>query len=643
MTQEFQTRLDDAIKLAKWDMPAALRALEDIRESFPGKGDAFIISIRLLNQVRNFAASEKVADQALVQFRGANWPYLLRAEVAEASADLDVAVFYIKKFIDQPPHTPTAYLNAARALTRLDRIEDALDCYCLAVDVTETREEIRHIEIARVLAHKTPVKLLATDAGKRLVGVLLCEPVVSERDCLSFLRALSDTYRSNKERLAAVITSVSSYWKELPLDHNDPVVKINAASIGLCPLDPKSKDMASFLANANWNTLLINFMDKFQTGTRQANLSSLAQYVIENKAELLSSDAFGWEAKIALQQLLICRDHEEFESSLRYFCASPNDSSVQQTRPTKKATPSSRLRIAVLISGQLRGYREAYQTWKHLGLLDHDLSIYVHSWENTGGKEPVPMHADRVFSGAFLTAYVNACMSAGYHIVRDMYPSLFRLLNRTAIANEKGIKEFYGARKVVLENDAGAKFASFDNSMKMYYKIEKCFDICAEDAEEFDLFIRIRPDRSVRPETSINWRDIYRECTKNGAFFVEQRYHNSWGQFNIGDQIGIGAYETMKRYCKTFSDTQNHGTLVGKLAPKFGGSLYYGHRNLAISMFEGQTNILTLPGLRYGGFMDATPPTSAEIQARLEQDCATRAPFSQDEALLNAVRSDIGA
>jgi hypothetical protein len=78
------------------------------------------------------------------------------------------------------------------------------------------------------------------------------------------------------------------------------------------------------------------------------------------------------------------------------------------------------LRIAVCISGQLRGFRQAYPTWTRLGLDHHDCFFAVHAWKKIGRNMPIKSDtAQRCFSGQFLRAYKDVVSRMGYDFICD--------------------------------------------------------------------------------------------------------------------------------------------------------------------------------------------------------------------------------
>ena len=52
--------------------------------------------------------------------------------------------------------------------------------------------------------------------------------------------------------------------------------------------------------------------------------------------------------------------------------------------PAIIAERSRPLRVALCVSGQLRGYKEAFPSWPSLGLDDHQVTTFVHTWQSVG-------------------------------------------------------------------------------------------------------------------------------------------------------------------------------------------------------------------------------------------------------------------
>ncbi len=124
--------------------------------------------------------------------------------------------------------------------------------------------------------------------------------------------------------------------------------------------------------------------------------------------------------------------------------------------------PKRKLRIAVCISGQLRGYRQVFASWHHLGLERHDADYFVHVWRRIGRKIPlIPSkgHLQRLFTDAFCDAYADALRQHGARDLERAYPGFFRFFTAGGdCVTQAELQRFYRTDAVVAEDDAAAPF-----------------------------------------------------------------------------------------------------------------------------------------------------------------------------------------
>lgn len=120
------------------------------------------------------------------------------------------------------------------------------------------------------------------------------------------------------------------------------------------------------------------------------------------------------------------------------------------------------LRIAVCISGQLRGYKQAFPTWHFLGLVDHHVCYVVHTLKDVGGGLPIPPKDARVLSGSFLEAYRAAWNEFGQEAMFSRYPGLFGLWAKDGGVADKGeLIAFYSTEFVTVEGDIDGYAAAY--------------------------------------------------------------------------------------------------------------------------------------------------------------------------------------
>ncbi|GAB1584223.1 hypothetical protein PPNSA23_41660 [Phyllobacterium phragmitis] len=222
-------------------------------------------------------------------------------------------------------------------------------------------------------------------------------------------------------------------------------------------------------------------------------------------------------------------------------------------------SPRERLRIAVCVSGQLRGYARAFETWRHLHLDEHDVRYFVHTWEDIGWRFPDPISGNgvnRVFKHkSFVDAYRQAGFRYGIQTLRNAYPNFFSALDISSTASTSDIKAVYGEDAViVIENHRRPEFEDdHNNQRKMFYKIEQAHKLALEDNERYDLIVRIRPDRSFRAgRRTPDWKSLAKIASQEQIIFINNKKLTEGGLY-VGDQFAFGAPEAMNCYANTLA------------------------------------------------------------------------------------------
>lgn len=295
----------------------------------------------------------------------------------------------------------------------------------------------------------------------------------------------------------------------------------------------------------------------------------------------------------------------------------------------------SRLRIAVCVSGQLRGYDKARRTWDRIGLRDHDCHYFVHTWRNIGRKFPIPQHAQRVLSGNFLDVYRNAFMHLGEEEMRRLYPSLFLLFIDSSNVSIKDVTNAYMTDSVVVEDDNDAEFEKFNNSEKMYYKIKMCHCLSVMSGREYDLFIRIRPDLAIggamRPLES-----LLEEIRGQSVIFLDTGpYIHPKVGYVVGDQFAIADRRGMDAYAATFDNTRFSSEYF--LSDFTKG--YVPHVNLADSITVSGLRPTSQHGISFDGWRDPDRISEKSLYAAISKDASARGASTWD-ALLQAACID---
>ena len=212
-----------------------------------------------------------------------------------------------------------------------------------------------------------------------------------------------------------------------------------------------------------------------------------------------------------------------------------------------------RKKVAICISGQLRGYSRAFPSWKGTLLRDVDYDLFVHSWTAIGRSGAEPFRYVLPFEGKrFVERYREVCLQIGFDEFRLRYPKLFQTLAETGRVTERQLSEFYGTQFVRLEDDFAAPYSMFSNQEKMHSKIQSCFNLATASGKEYDLFIRLRPDKSIK-YLGYRWGDICEMCHSAPVVFADLKAGVHYTNLMIGDQFAAGARQQMEIYSSTFS------------------------------------------------------------------------------------------
>lgn len=291
-----------------------------------------------------------------------------------------------------------------------------------------------------------------------------------------------------------------------------------------------------------------------------------------------------------------------------------------------------RLRVAVCVSGQLRGFEHAMPSWDQLGLHEHDCDFFVHTWSNIGRKFPVPQHAERVLSGRFLSAYRDAFTRLGESCFRQEYWNLTRLFTSGEDVNHSKICDFYNTDFVVLEDEKERRFDGFNNFEKMYYKIKMCYRLAIMAGKDYDLFIRIRPDLALATAT-FPLRDLGGRIRRDNLVLVDSGpyIHPEVGHV-VGDQFAVASPIGMDAYAATYDNTKHSSE--GFLADI--SRSFRPHVNLAESLIVSGFAASSNHGIEFGGLREPSAIALSEINAAIRRDLETRSANEWDEILLNA-------
>jgi len=301
-----------------------------------------------------------------------------------------------------------------------------------------------------------------------------------------------------------------------------------------------------------------------------------------------------------------------------------------------------RLRVALCISGQLRGWRTALKSWAPFFQGGHEVEIFVHTWQDVGRKLPHYPHYHRSFTGCFLQELNRATSLSDASLLPRAYPALTGWFAQGETIERDMLQDAYRTTNIVIEDDRAAPFAAMSNSEKMYTKVESCFDLVRASFRSFDVIARMRPDKSLYPSERFDWREALHLSQQRSAILADYAavLHPHSG-FVMADQFACGTDAAMAIYSRTASFSRAawaanlHGFPRG----------FVPHCNFATTCLMNGLLIAATPGLLFGELNDPDRMPAETVLTLLRQDLAARPsdefPANEfDTRLLTAAEQD---
>ena len=291
-------------------------------------------------------------------------------------------------------------------------------------------------------------------------------------------------------------------------------------------------------------------------------------------------------------------------------------------------------RIAVCVSGQLRGYRRALPSWRRTILQGADCHVFVHTWKLIGRSGAEPHRAFLPFSGQeFCSAYREQVQRIGLTEAMSRYPNLFTRLSQNGEVSKADLCDYYETDDVVVEDDTADRFANWPNSRKLHYKISAAHELVGKRQAEFDLVLRIRPDKELGL-SAFAWSDLMRAAT-GPVIYADIGFGHQYTHPIIGDQLAIGTPDVMRTYAETYQLVPELAALgMFDCTPD-----YHGHASLARTCWHAGIDVRRLP-VRMGRLLEADAMPAKDIADCLGEDARGRMN-AMDKILIAANRRDL--
>jgi tetratricopeptide (TPR) repeat protein len=675
----------------------ALLAWRDLRLRFPAELSGHLNEAEILREQGDYEGADAVLADAEQSFTASPWPRFQRGVIAVRRPDLPAALDFFRATHDRFPAPALATIDTLLALGRLDEA-DLLVGQVLQRPSAPAELQFHALKIAEQRSDLPTALTIWRDMTKNKnagsdrffsSSITLFSRFVNDPACAEILEYL---LVSNPAETTPAIPPIVKFFGQLPseveatllreriwqiyhaMDHNrlSPRLRMLLAAISRESLDAQyfNDFLHRYISGAPENFLPIP--DMFYVFSQlNAQTAIITEILISYSAEFLMriGDRIAENSTEAFCILLLLSGYlpdeyikflEELgrdgtgggqedagtaaglvQKLVRLNAASHREEAwVQRGSPALAQVPR-RLKIAICVSGQLRGYLAAHESWRHLGLDTHDVVTCVHTWEHVGRKMPGSFDAaERCFSRHFLASYKDVILRWGGEYPVSRYPALMQRLGEDGRVSHDILRAAYGNAHIEIEDDRISGFNVKSNAWKMYYKIDQVHRMARLNCTDADLFMRIRPDREVLPGSSIDWQKIYFECMKNNKLFCDSpRVVSRFYQLMMGDQFAVSTPQAMDHYAAAFKTTQAVGDNSSSI---FGFPRQLNaHQNIAFSTLYGGVDVRMMPALELGRFFNPPVLEPHIIMECLQADCSGRPLNEVDEALFAALQADL--
>ena len=191
------------------------------------------------------------------------------------------------------------------------------------------------------------------------------------------------------------------------------------------------------------------------------------------------------------------------------------------------------MKIAILVSGQPRRYRNGFKDLKKWFLDRYDCDVYLHAWDAP------EFHKYNFFDEGKLQHI--------YKTNNNIYTNLVDWYKPKAHLFEPAIKFDAADLK-------GPNNQRLDSQMSMWLSLKRAWDLMEESGIKYDLVIKTRYDLLFTHRVANNC-PLVEDVTQYDPNVVHHfEYPPHWEMADqINDTFAVGGYDVMKTYCSVFT------------------------------------------------------------------------------------------
>lgn len=190
------------------------------------------------------------------------------------------------------------------------------------------------------------------------------------------------------------------------------------------------------------------------------------------------------------------------------------------------------MKVAILLSGQLRNIERGFQFIRKNLMEGYDCDVFIHAWYNEE-------NTDKKFS-----PWWNSKLIKDDNLkVLDLYNPVSHLIEPQIKFDKKNYdaSQFEGDYRV-------------DATLSMFYSIKKCNELKTDYEKEnnmkYDVVVRSRFDLAILTKIKYEEHDFI-----NNIFFKDDCSHEK--NICMNDHFAFGSSENMDHYCSTFDSIED--------------------------------------------------------------------------------------
>lgn len=216
---------------------------------------------------------------------------------------------------------------------------------------------------------------------------------------------------------------------------------------------------------------------------------------------------------------------------------------------------SNTAKIAVCISGQLRGFKSNINSIWQQFVTPYDSDVFIHTWDKQVYAPSEIKFLSRVFGKEIANLLPDDLKPAKRFTAA--FPKTSNIISEehSFPTIEEDLINLPGVKEVAIDSSSEFEesisklekiwFAGKPNQAKMYYKIYECDKLRKKYEEKlgfiYDIVIRIRPDLNIKIHCI---EDFFLEAQLNPSLVFTSYMHHE----GVGDQLAIGSSSSMSAY-----------------------------------------------------------------------------------------------